>query len=100
MKSINFKPKTVLEPKQFPNDGTNWVIGLDIGYSAVKGICPNKIFSFPSYARRIPADRDRMKGYADTDIRYRDKDGIWAVGTLAYDEVVASEVIDSEEELF
>ena len=31
-----------------------------------------------------------MKAYADTDIRYRDKDGIWAVGTLAYDEVVAS----------
>ena len=41
-----------------------------------------------------------MKAYADTDIRYRDKDGIWAVGTLAYDEVVASEVIDSEEELY
>lgn len=100
MKSINFKPKTILEPKQFPNDGNNWVIGLDIGYSAVKGICPNKIFSFPSYARRIPEDRERMKAYADTDIRYRDKDGIWAVGTLAYDEVVASEVIDSEEELF
>ena len=100
MKAMNFKPKTVLEPKQFPNDGKNWVIGLDIGYSAVKGISPNKLFSFPSYARRIPEGRERMKTYADTDIRYRDKDGIWAVGTLAYDEVVASEVIDSEEELY
>lgn len=98
--TLNFKPKTLMETRNFPSSNSHWVIGLDIGYSAVKGICPNKIFSFPSYARKIPENRERMKAYADTDIRYRDKDGIWAVGTLAYDEVVVSEVIDSEEELY
>ena len=98
--SLDFKPKTVMEARKFPTNDKTWVIGLDIGYSAVKGFCPNKLFSFPSYARQIPENRERMKAYEDTDICYRDKTGIWSVGSLAYDEVICSEVVDSEEELY
>lgn len=65
--TLNFKPKTLMETRSFPSSNSHWVIGLDIGYSAVKGICPNKIFSFPSYARKIPENRERMKAYADTE---------------------------------
>ena len=100
MKTLDFKPKTIMEARKFPSKEKTWVIGLDIGYSAVKGFCPNKLFSFPSYARQIPENRERMKAYGDTDICYRDRNGLWSVGSLAYEEVVCSEVADSEEELY
>ena len=79
-----------------------WPIGLDIGYSAVKGICPNRSFIFPAYARKLPEGRVTLKGEAPSDLRYRDvKTGeIWTVGSLAYDEVDADDVMDSEAELF
>ena len=42
-----------------------------------------------------------MKEASPDDIRYRDKEnGEWAVGSLAYDEVNANDVIDSESELY
>lgn len=77
MKTLDFKPKTIMEARKFPSKEKTWVIGLDIGYSAVKGFCPNKLFSFPSYARQIPENRERMKAYGDTDICYRDRNGLY-----------------------
>ncbi len=98
--TLDFKPKSQIVPKSFPSKDNTWVIGLDIGYSAVKGMCPNKYFSFPSYARIIPDGRERMKKYSDTDIRYREGNEVWAVGSLAYDEVNPAEMVYSEEELY
>lgn len=100
MKTSSFKTKTILKNRTFPVGNNNWVIGLDIGYSAVKGISPNKAFCYPAYARKIPESRIEMRGPEFSDIRYRDESGVWAVGGLAYDEVNASDVVDSEEELF
>lgn len=100
MRTMDFKPKTIMEQRKFPSKEKTWIVGLDIGYSAVKGISPNHLFSFPSYARQIPENRERMKAYDDMDIRYRDKTGTWSVGSLAYEEVVCSEVVGTEEELY
>ena len=61
---------------------------------------PNKIYSVPAYARKIPADRVRLNEPSETDIYYKAENGdIWVVGSLAYNELSASDVIDSEQEL-
>lgn len=100
MQTINFKTKTLFENRPAPYRKDKWVLGLDIGYSAIKGFCPNKVFCFPAYARKIPDNRISLREPSETDIRYRDEEGVWTVGNLAYDEVNASEVIDSEAELY
>lgn len=103
--SERFKTKTDFSKKDFYTGIKNYndsfyPIAIDIGYSAVKGIAPNKSFIFPSYARKLPKDRISLKEPESTDIKYRDESGIWAVGALAYDEVNASEILDSEAELY
>lgn len=102
MKTSEFKTKSGMADCQMPASEKAWPIGLDIGYSAVKGICPNRSFIFPAYARKLPEGRVTLKEEAASDLRYRDvKTGeIWTVGALAYDEVDADDVMDSEAELF
>lgn len=96
----DFKTKTIFEDRYNPCKENAFVLGIDIGYSAVKGMSPNKIFCFPSYAKKIPADRITLREPKDSDILYRDGNNTWAVGELAYNEVNSSDVIDSEEELY
>lgn len=103
--SERFKTQTHLNGRDFHSGIKNYndsfyPIAIDIGYSAVKGIAPNKSFIFPSYARKLPQDRITLKEPENTDIKYRDESGTWVVGALAYDEVNASEVLDSETELY
>lgn len=100
MNTKDFKTKTLFIPRHFPSAADKWVLAIDIGYSSLKGISPNKAFCFPSYARQIPMDRIRLGDASPADIKYRDAEGLWVVGSLAYDEVNASEVVDSETELF
>ena len=100
-KSVDFKTMSTIVGRSNPSTDGYWGIGLDIGYSAVKGLAPNKYFCYPSYAKKIPHDRKVLKEDSPTDIRYRTKEGeLWTVGALAYDEVNSSETIDSESELF
>lgn len=100
MNTIDFKTKTILMNRPAPVSMDKWLLGLDIGYSSVKGMSPNKVYCFPAYARKIPENRLVLKEPSSTDIRYRDEEGTWTVGNLAYDEVNASEVVDSETELY
>lgn len=100
MNTVDFKTKTMLVPRRNTERNDVFVLGIDIGYSAVKGFASNKVFCFPSYARKVPDDRISLKEPSDTDIMYRDADGTWVVGDLAYEEVNASDVMDSETELF
>lgn len=100
MKTSDYKTKTLIADRRFVSKGAKWVVGLDIGYSGVKVISPNTAACFPAYARKIPEGRMVLKEPADTDIRYRNKEGTWTVGALAYEEVIASEVADSEAELY
>ena len=100
MNTKDFKTKTLLIERSFPSASDKWGLAIDIGYSSLKSICPNKAFCFPAYAKRIPTDRLRLGDAAKSDIRYRDSEGVWVVGALAYEEVVTTEVVDSQTELF
>ena len=98
-----FKTQTNMVDRANPSSDTHWVVGLDIGYSAVKGMSPNKYFSFPAYAKRVDKDRAWVKENDDNDIQYRESensDDKWYVGSIAYNEVNSNDIVDSETELF
>ena len=72
---------------------THWVIAIDIGFSSVKGLSPNKRFCFPSFVKKmenslISVDKD--------DIYYRDADGTFLIGTKAQDLVKKDDTNDTD----
>ncbi len=101
MKSNDFRTRTIYEKTPANGRDDKWIIGLDVGYSAVKGMTANSLFCFPYYAKKIPKDRISLKGAEATDIKYRDSSGTtWVVGNLAYNEASDADVTDSEAELY
>lgn len=99
--SSEFCTKTrMIERKNFmPNQF--WGIALDVGYSAVKGMSPNAVYSFPSFAK--PSDGKLMDlGEASPDeIQFMDNDGtLWDVGAAAQSRVKSSDTNDSSQSLF
>ncbi len=107
MKTEDFKRRTIITNTPFPGSKDNdkekeqeqWTIGLDMGYSAVKGMSQNSYWCFPALAIKIPSDRIELRAPYSTDIKYRDKTGTWAVGDMAFGEATSGEVIISDSEL-
>ena len=78
-----------------------WGIALDIGYSAVKGMSPNSIYCFPSYARKRTGPSLSITSADDDEILFRDSDGtIWEVGALAQRLISATDTNDSLNSLY
>ena len=87
MQTDKFQTRDRIFNHSFPKPDGYWICGIDIGYGGIKGVAPNKAFSISSYLYKVErgAADNRMAGVRPTDIVYRDKDGDWAVGDLAYD---------------
>lgn len=78
--------------------GKDYIIALDMGYSAVKGFYETGYFCFPSYAKKLDGD---MINLPDTrDIMYRNEENgeIYLVGYNAQD--MADGTNDTEGELY
>lgn len=88
-----FKTKTIIAERDNPKRADIWPIGLDIGYSAVKGFSPNAIFCYPSFAKKQPEGVETIGEPKDTDIEYKDmKTGeVWFVGEVAETFATASD---------
>lgn len=86
-----FKTRSEIIEKKLPRiNGNNQykgktIVALDIGYSGVKGTSPNRVFTFPSYAKKTPKDLDVVGKVRPSDIQLRnDKTGeCWLVGQAA-----------------
>lgn len=86
-----FKTRSEIIEKKLPRiNGNNQykgktIVALDIGYSGVKGASPNRVFTFPSYAKKTPKDLDVVGKVRHSDIQLRnDKTGeCWLVGQAA-----------------
>lgn len=86
MDTSSFKTKTLFMERKNPFRKDNyWVIALDMGYSAVKGMSRNSLFCFPSYAKKLPQNSISLAKALRTDILYRDNEGsdVYAVGAKA-----------------
>lgn len=78
-----------------------WVIGLDIGYSSVKGMSQNALLTFPKFAKKLPKNAVALAKPLDTDILYRDENGeIYAVGEKAEKMLSIETASDNDPTLF
>ena len=94
-----FKTKQVLWNKTNRKVKGFYGVALDIGYSAVKGIGPDMVYCFPSYAKPCGGNERFDFGCDDTEvILYRGEDGeIWSIGAYAQDMVERGDTNDTLE---
>ena len=57
-----------------------WILGIDAGFSSLKGFAPNKYFCFPSFAHKLDSE---LQVVNEKDILYRDESGTYLVGASA-----------------
>lgn len=101
MATIDFKTRTEIIPYRSPEKKGEWVIGIDLGYSGVKGWSANKYFCFPSYVKPVLENHAKISSDSDTDILYRNEQGKeYYIGQLAYDLAEAANMTDNMEELY
>lgn len=100
MNTNDYKTKSFLKEGQNTTVASAWPIAIDIGYSAVKGMAPNKVFCFPAYAKKLKEEPQRFKKPNEFDILFRDADGIFAVGEMALSYLDEGDTNDSNMELF
>lgn len=91
MATVDFKTKNEIIKKEMPRvNGNNQfksktILAIDGGYSGVKGVSPNKLFAFPSYAKKAPSNFNIVSDLRPDDLFFRNnKTGeIWLVGRTA-----------------
>lgn len=103
--SINtrdFRTKSIYTPTKNVSVDGKWPIGLDIGYSGVKGFSPNAIFAFPSYAKNIGKNPTFYGELEEDEILYRDNETgeIWRVGRNAEKMLSERDTSNSQLELY
>lgn len=78
-----------------------WTVGIDFGFSGIKGFAPNKTFCFPNCA--VPLTNEAyssMLDSEDNDIYIRDGNGIWAVGEKALGVISPENAMNYESEMY
>lgn len=101
MNSQQFRTRTNYIPKANVGVEDKWGMGLDIGYSGVKGYLQNGIFCFPSYARKITQKMiDTTPNSNDIWLKDNVTGELWLVGASAQNMISQSDSTDSEESLY
>lgn len=86
----------IIPRKNAAYDGC-WLLGIDAGYSSIKGFSPNKIFTVPSYVKKMDS---ALIFPGKKDILYRDETGTYMVGMTAQEQVSSDDTSDTEAEMF
>ena len=99
MNTNQFRTKQEFKKNVDIPKGKKFVIGLDIGYSAVKCFYEKGYFCFPSYVRKLDSD---LFIYGEQDILYRDMEtgNQYIIGRTAQEMISTSETNVTESELF
>lgn len=76
-------------------------IGIDYGFSGVKGFAPDKTFCFPNCAVQIAEeDLAAVLDLSPDDIFLRNSDGLWAVGMKASEMISDENAMNYEAEMY
>ena len=95
----NYTTKTEIRDRENKTVDGFWPVGIDYGFSAVKGFSPNKIFCFPNCA--VPVDSfASLVDPSSEDIYLRDKNGMWIIGAKAHELIKSGEAMNYEPELY
>ena len=76
-----------------------WPIGIDYGYSSVKGFAPNKKFCFPNCALKVDSF-DSLLDSTEKDLLLKDEQGLWIVGARAHDIITPESAMNYESEMY
>lgn len=95
----NYITKTEISARQNKSVSEFWPIGIDYGFSGVKGFSPNKVFCFPNCAVKVPSF-STLLDTSDRDILLRDKDGCWIIGEKAHDVMSPANAMNYESEMY
>ncbi len=102
MNAKKYRTRTeIIERDNGKLDGV-WDLAIDLGYSAVKLIAPNKVACFPSYAVRIDEEIQYLQGAPESSIMYRNNETseLWLVGEFAQNQMLTSSSDDSERVMY
>ena len=100
MYTNEFETKSLfIERNHLRADGY-WQVALDIGYSGVKGMSPNAVFSFPSFARKFTGEMLKAGSPDPKDIQYKADGEIWNVGYTAQSTLSQGDTNDGLASLF
>lgn len=82
MQTSIFVPSTQVLPRQNRSVPGFWPGGIDWGYSGIKAMSPNKVFSLPNCAVKVENIKE-VGEPSPTDIVIHDEEGTWIVGDQA-----------------
>lgn len=100
MELRDFATKTQIIARPNRSVGNSWVLGIDNGFSSVKGFAPNKAFTFPNCAYKLTGRYETFTEPSSTDIVVSDADGTWVVGELALQMMADSGGMNYEQEMY
>lgn len=100
MNTKDFETKTTFIERNHAEAEGFWPVALDIGYSGVKGISPNSVFSFPSFARKFTGEMLKAGEPDKKDIQYRANGEVWNVGYTAQANLASGDTNDGIASLF
>ncbi len=97
MNTAKFRiPQEIIE-REHAHGNKAWILGLDVGFSSLKGFCPNKYFTVPSYVSKL---NSMLATVTEDDIYFQDETGLYLVGISALRQVIDDDTSDSDAEIF
>lgn len=103
MKTSEYMTRTIFNKAEYPTFNNSFrPLAIDFGYSAVKGISPDMVYCFPSFAKKIHGTLNFFGKAENSEIYYRDSqtNEIWAVGASAFAMTTSESSNDSVSTLF
>ena len=95
----SFATATEIIPRQNVSVPDVFPIGIDYGFSGIKGMSKNKYFCFPNCVVKLEDDNPILD-MADTDIVIRDQTGTWVVGERAHEIITPANAMNYESEMY
>ena len=76
-----------------------WPVGIDYGFSGVKGFAPNKVFCYPNCAVKVD-DFSSLIESSPNDILLKDNEGCWIIGEKAHETITPASAMNYEAEMY
>ena len=95
----DYATKTEIKPVLNKTVNGFWPIGIDYGFSSVKGFSPNKMFCFPNCAVKVDSFNSLLESN-EKDLLLKDEQGLWIVGARAHEIITPENSMNYESEMY
>lgn len=95
----NYATRTECIPKENLSVEGIWPVGIDYGFSGIKGFSPNKVSCFPNCAVKLE-DETPILDMEDTDVVVKDSTGTWVIGERAHEIITPANAMNYESEMY